>query len=95
MRDSQTKVVFDVYESDTRRGDCLEGNWAKFGNGEVQNGLRVTVQVPPQFLGRATAFCMWVDLRLDCNGILEITVTDLAGNKLGYASSTLDDGKVE
>ena len=95
MRDNQTKVVFDIYESDTRRGDCLEGNWARFGNGEVQNGLRVTVQVPPQFLGRATSFCMWVELRLDCNGILEITVTDLGGNKLGYASSSFDDRKVE
>ena len=95
LRDSQTKVVFDIYESDTRKGDCLEGQWARFGNGEVQNGLRVTVQVPPQFLGKATNFCMWVELKLNCNGILEITVTDLAGNKLGYASSSFDDRKVE
>ena len=93
LRDNQTKVVFDIYESDTRKGDCIEGYWARFGNGEVQNGLRVTVQVPPQFLGRATSFCMWVELRLDCNGILEITVTDLAGNKLGFASSTLGAGQ--
>ena len=94
MRDSQTKIVFDVYESGTRKGDCVEGYWARMGNGEVQNGMRVTVQVPPQFLGKATSFCMWVELTLNCNGILEITVTDLGGNKLGYASSTLECAEV-
>lgn len=88
MRDDQTKVSFYIFESESRKGDGPDGNWAHFGNGEVQNGLHLTVQVPPEYLHKATGFCMWVELTLDANGILEIVVTDRAGNKLAYASST-------
>lgn len=51
------------------------------------NGLKVTVQVPPEFLGKATAFRMWVTITLDENGILTITILDRMGNKLAYGSS--------
>lgn len=86
--DDQTNVAFDIYESKSRRGDGPEGEWADFGNGEVQNGLHVTVQVPPEYLGRARGFCMWAELTLDTNGILEIAILDRVGKKLGFASSS-------
>ncbi len=88
LRDDQTNVAFDIYESKSRRGDGPEGEWADFGNGEVQNGLHVTVQVPPEYLGRARGFCMWAELTLDTNGILEIAILDRVGKKLGFASSS-------
>lgn len=87
MRDDQTCVNFDIYESEAIRGDGEDADWFDMGCGEVANGLRVTVQVPPEFIGRARGFRMWVTLTLDSNGILEITVTDRAGNRIGFASN--------
>lgn len=84
--DDQTVVAFNIYESEHPKGDS---NWFDFGQDEVFNGLRCTVQVPPEFYGRAKGFKMWVDLALDDNGILEITVRDRAGNRLAFASSSM------
>lgn len=84
LYDDQTLVEFDIYESEMHKN---ESNWFDMGSGESLNGLRCTVQVPPEFLGRARGFQMWVTLTLDVNGILEISVRDRAGNKLSYAST--------
>ncbi len=84
MRDDQTMVAFDIYESEHLKG---ESDWFPLGQGETYNGLHCTVQVPPEFLGKARGFSMWVSLTLDANGILDITVRDRAGNKLAFASS--------
>lgn len=86
----QTKVCFTVYESDSRKGDGEDANWADFGNGESPNGLEVTVQVPPEYLGKARSFRMWPELAFDANGILEITVRDRAGNKLAFNTSAAE-----
>ena len=92
LRDDQTVVSFDVYESEQRKGDS---DWFSFGNGEVYNGLHCTVQVPPEYLGKARGFRMWVSLALDSNGIIDITIRDRAGNKLGYASSRKSGTEVQ
>ena len=87
LRDDQTVVSFMIYESEMVQGTGFDGNWFDFTDDAVFNGLKVTVQVPPEYLGRAKAFRMWVTIALDENGILSITVFDRAGNKLAYGSS--------
>ena len=84
MYDDQTMVSFDIYESEHLKTDS---DWFELGQGETYNGLHCTVQVPPEYLGKARGFRMWVSLTLDTNGILEISVRDRAGNKIAYASS--------
>ncbi len=93
QRDDQTIVAFNVYESESERGSGFEEDWFDFGNGETTNGLRVTVQVPPEYLGRARGFRMWVTMSLDANGILDITITDASGKKLAYGSTALEGRK--
>lgn len=90
MHDDQTLVAFDIYESEHLKGDS---DWFALGQGETYNGLHCTVQVPPEFLGKARGFSMWVSLTLDTNGILDITVRDRAGNRLAFASSRKTSGE--
>ena len=54
--------------------------------------MYVTVQVPPEYLGKARSFHMWAFMSLDSNGILELTVQDRAGNELAYVSSLKKGG---
>ena len=93
LRDNQTLVSFEIYESDSQRGEGFDGDWFDMGKGETYNGLRVTVQVPPEYIGRARGFRMWATMSLDSNGILDITVTDAAGKKLAYGSTALGDSE--
>lgn len=90
LRDDQTLVSFDIYESESLRDEGFDGDWFDMGKGETYNGLRVTVQVPPEYLGRARGFRMWATMSLDANGILDITVTDASGKKLAYGSTALE-----
>lgn len=94
LRDNQTQVSFRIYESEAVRGDGEDGAWMDLGSGEVYNGLEVSVQVPPEYLGKARGFNMWPEMSLDSNGILEITVRDRAGNRLAYGTTAErgDDG---
>ena len=87
--DTQTQVCFTIFESEAKLGDGEDGNWADFGNGECPNGLEVSVQIPPEYLGKASSFCMWPELIYSENEILEITIRDRAGNKLAYASKAI------
>lgn len=87
MRDDQNMVDFVIYESENLPNDSFDGDWFDFGNGEMPSGLQVTVPVPPEYMGRARQFRMWVTLSLDESGILDIMVTDTAGRRLGYATS--------
>ena len=84
-------MSFEIYESDSQRGEGFDGDWFDIGKGETYNGLRVTVQVPPEYIGRARGFRMWATMSLDSNGILDITVTDAAGKKLAYGSTALEE----
>jgi len=92
--DTQTKVCFTIFESESKLGEGEDGNWTDFGNGETPNGLEVSVQIPPEYLGKASAFRMWPELTYTANEILEITIRDRAGNKLAYASKAVG-GNVE
>ena len=83
-------MTFNVYESESLADSGFDGDWFDFGNGETANGLRVTVQVPPEYLGRARGFRMWTTMTLDANGILDITITDASGKKLAYGSTALE-----
>ena len=91
LRDNQTVVTFEVYESEFSREDCFEENLIDMGSGETYNGLRVSVQVPPEYFGKARGFHMWAIMSLDSNGILDITVTDAAGRRLAYGSTALGE----
>lgn len=82
--DSQTVVEWVVYESDGKKGIGEDANWMEYGSNENKNGMRVTVHIPPEFLGKARSFPHWVTFSLDVNGILEIIITDKNGNRLGY-----------
>lgn len=92
IRDSQTRVSFKIYESEGKPSEGDNPNWMPLGSGEKYNGMEVTVQVPPEYLGKARGFSMWAILSLDLNGILELTIVDRAGNKLGFASSSKREG---
>lgn len=87
QRNDQTRVSFRIYESEASKGVGEDGNWMPYGNGEMYNGLEVSVQVPPEYLGKAKGFNMWPELSLDSNGILEITVRDRSGNRLAYGTT--------
>ncbi len=89
-RDTQSRVTFRIYESEYRKtGDDNEDNWCDLGNGEKFNGLEVSVQIPPEYIGRARSFSMRPEMIYNSNGILELTVKDLQGNRLAYASKTV------
>jgi len=83
-------VEFKIYESEHTRADS---DWFDMDSGETFNGLLCTVQVPPEYLGKARGFQMWVTLSIDTNGILEITIRDRAGNRLSYASSAINSSE--
>ena len=82
--DSQTVVEWVVYESDGKKGIGEDANWMEYGSNENKNGMRVTVHIPPEFLGKARSYFHWVTFSLDVNGILEIIITDKNGNRIGY-----------
>ncbi len=90
LRDDQTVVSFEIYESENQAGEGFDGDWFSLGSGETYNGLRVTVQVPPEYIGKARGFHMWATMTLDSNGVLEITVTDPSGRKLAHGSTALE-----
>lgn len=84
VEDSQTVVEWVVYESDGKRGVGEDANWMEYGSNENKNGMRVTVHIPPEYLGKARSYSHWVTFSLDVNGILEIIITDKNGNRIGY-----------
>lgn len=84
VEDSQTVVEWVVYESDGKKGVGENANWMEYGSNENKNGMRVTVHIPPEYLGKARSYSHWVTFSLDVNGILEIIITDKNGNRIGY-----------
>ena len=83
--DSQTKVSWTVYESNEKKRTGDNANWMEYGSNENQNGMKVTVAIPPEYLGKASQYPCWVTFSLDQRtGILEIIVTDRDGKRVGY-----------
>ncbi len=84
VEDTQTQVKWVVYESDGKKGVGEDANWMEYGSNENKNGMQVTVQIPPEYLGRACSYSHWITFSLDNNGILEIIITDKDGKRVGY-----------
>lgn len=78
----QTRVVFIVYESDFPCGDTP---WKDFDGSEAAvNGIKVTVQIPPEYLDRARDYHLWVTFNVTATGLFELIVTDEQGKRVGY-----------
>ena len=100
---NQKTIRYDIYESQWKGPNSVGGNskdnnqyadqdddekrWMNLGNGEVRNGMSVTIQIPPEYLGRARSYSTHVIFDLDQDGILEITIVDKDGNKIGYTTN--------
>lgn len=84
IKDTQTEICWTVYESNCKQEECDEGNWMEYGTNENANGMKVTVQIPSEYIGKARSYSLWVAFSLDTNGILEIIITDKDGKQVGY-----------
>ncbi len=81
--DTQTRAAFTVYESDAmRQGEGSDANWIEFTAGN-SNGIKVTVDVPDEYKGKAKSFVIRPELSIDENEILVITVRDQKGKVIG------------
>lgn len=88
ISDDQRVVCYTVYESDIVPDfESGEYNWADLNDDAVMNGMELEVTIPPEYYGRATSYSMRVEMALDTNGILEMTVRDKAGNKVGFVTN--------
>ena len=89
LRDDQNVISYRVYESDyIPAGDSRrEREWSDFSEDAVTNGMELEINVPAEYYGRATAYSMTVEMALDTNGILEMTIRDKAGNNVGYVTN--------
>ena len=76
IEDSQEKITFTIYESQAKQGpgDDDEGNWMELGSGEEANGMELTVNVPPEYLGKATKYSLRLGFWLSRDGVLEVTI---------------------
>ena len=81
----QDKIVFNVYETDNKPEECDDGHWYPLGS-HISNGMTVSVNVPNKYLGRAKEFLVNVEFCLNRDGILEMIITDMDGNRVGYCS---------
>ena len=79
----QTRLTFEVYESDGKRGVGEDADWMEYGS-ERANGVSLTIDVPPKYLGKAKDFKVWVTFKLSSNGIFEILVKDEDGKVVGH-----------
>lgn len=100
---SQNAVTFTIYESQWNGANSVPGpnkqlneeeddeeyRWMPMGSGETPNGMEVTVQVPPEYLGRARQYSVWVIFDLDQDGILDITIVDRNDKKVGFVTNHL------
>ena len=89
ISDDQNIVAYTVYESDyVPTGDSDRGReWSDFSEDAVTNGMVVDINVPAEYYGRARSYNMTVEMALDTNGILEMTIRDKAGNNVGYVTN--------
>ncbi len=98
----QTSIVFEIYESQwmgensisgpgDNDHDPVEDLWMEFGNGETANGMEISVSIPPEYLGRARSYYVDVIFDLSADGILDITIVDAAGNKVGYTTNYVSE----
>ena len=99
LENNQNAITFVIYESQWNGLNSVPGpdaygndedeeyRWMPMGNGEKPNGMQVTVQVPPEYLGRARQYYVYVIFDLDQDGILDITIVDSTGKKVGFVTN--------
>ncbi len=85
LKDDQKRVAYTVYESDAAPGIGDDQHWMRLDDHSTTNGMKVTVDIPPAYLGKATKYSQYVTFVLDTNGILELIITDVDGKQVGYA----------
>ena len=86
--DDQEKVRFTVYESGVRASECEDGHWANFGADQNTCGIEVSIDIPTEYIGKASQYLLYPKLVLNKNGILKLEVYDEGGE-------LLKDGKNE
>lgn len=76
-------TIVDPTDEDANR-------WMPLNSGEKKNGMSLKVQVPPEYMNRARSFNIYVIFQLHQDGILDITVVDEAGNKVGVMNGQVN-----
>ena len=76
--DSQTSISFKIFESDCRD---LEP-WQQIMGDEKYCGIKVTVQIPTEYYGRATEFLVYPTMKYTSSGMFEFVVVDELGNEI-------------
>lgn len=82
IEDTQTALSFKVYESDGKMGTGEDARWMSFGENANLNGVKATVNIPDEYLGKATQYTVYVTFKLVSGKSFEIVITDSDGNYL-------------
>ncbi len=73
IRDDQTRVIFDVYESDmpnTGKNELMDVSEGK------KMSMTHRVPVPEEYTGKARSFKFYIEMSLDENGVLKVSSID-------------------
>ncbi len=87
--DHFTSIYFVVYESDATHTDDEESRWMAYGTDENANGIQISVNIPDEYIDKATEYFVWVTFTLNKNGIFEMIITDKNGKRVGYEKKQL------
>lgn len=99
MENNQKSIFIEMYESawsgnnaigdDSEKESCddEEKRWMPMNSGEKKNGQSLRVQIPPEYMGRAKSYNIYIDFKLSQDGILDITVFDDQGEKVGFMTN--------
>ena len=79
LENDQMRVTFVVYESDSTEQEFP----VEFGGAERANGIKVSVPIPAEYLGRARDYLVKVIMRFTAQGVFEMIITDKEGNRVG------------
>jgi hypothetical protein len=82
IEDTQTALSFKVYESDGKMGAGEDARWMSLGENANLNGVKATVNIPDEYLGKATQYTVYVTFKLVSGKSFEIVITDSDGNYL-------------
>ena len=91
LSDDQKVLVWNVYETQAYADDCTDGAWLAFGADERANGMRISVDIPPEYYTkkRSKEYACTPTFVLDRNGILEFIIKDNKGNVVGYVKEQI------
>lgn len=100
MENDQKHILIEMYESAWSGKDAIgdddseydsydeeDERWMPMNSGEKKNGQSVRIQVPPEYMGHAKSYNIYIDFKLSQDGILDITVYDDNENKVGFMTN--------